>query len=216
MDIVTVTVVLAVAGLIVGPVLARISVRLPGAEPEPSDRRWIRRGGFGAAAAVVGVWAGLSQDLLSAALLTAVLGWALLLIAVVDAEHFWLPDELTLPLAAAGLGAALLPGGTGLLNAAIGAAVGFGGLWLLAFAYRRLRGREGLGGGDPFLLAAGGAWVGWIGLPTVLLWAAAAGLSLVLARALMRKPLAGDDRLAFGVFLAIGIWMTWLFGPLGL
>lgn len=216
MDVVTVTVVFAAAGSMIGLALAWISVRLPGSRPRSGAHWPLRLSAFALAAAAIGAWAGLSQASVSATLLTAVLGWMLLLIAVVDAEHFWLPDELTLPLAAAGLGAALLPGGTGLLNAAIGAATGFAALWLLAFAYRRLRGRDGLGGGDPFLLAAGGAWVGWIGLPTVLLWAAAAGLSLVLARALMKKPLAGDDRLAFGVFLAVGIWMTWLFGPLGL
>ncbi|RZJ30415.1 MAG: prepilin peptidase [Brevundimonas sp.] len=213
---VTVTVIFGMAGLAVGPALARISTRLPAAEPESTARSRLRYGAFALASAATGAWAALSQDLVSAALLTAVLGWMLLLIAVVDAEHFWLPDQLTLPLGAVGLGAAILPNGTGLLNAAIGAAVGFAALWLLAFAYRKLRKRDGLGGGDPFLLAAGGAWVGWMGLPSVLLWAAAAGLSLVLARAIFRKPLAGDDRLAFGVFLAIGIWMTWLFGPLGL
>lgn len=216
MDTVTVTVVFAAVGAAVGLATALISVRLPAAEPEAKARARIRFGAFALASAGVGVWAALSRDTVSATLLTAVLGWMLLLIAVVDAEHFWLPDQLTLPLAAAGLGAAILPGGTGLLNAAIGAGLGFAGLWLLAFVYRRARGRDGLGGGDPFLLAAGGAWVGWIGLPSVLLWAAASGLSLVLARALMKTPLAADDKLAFGVFLAIGIWMTWQFGPLGL
>lgn len=216
MDTVTVTVVFAALGVAVGLATALISVRLPAAEPEAKARARIRFGAFALASAGVGVWAALSRDTVSATLLTAVLGWMLLLIAVVDAEHFWLPDQLTLPLAAAGLGAAILPGGTGPLNAAIGAGLGFAGLWLLAFVYRRARGRDGLGGGDPFLLAAGGAWVGWIGLPSVLLWAAASGLSLVLARALMKKPLAADDKLAFGVFLAIGIWMTWQFGPLGL
>ncbi len=216
MDTVTVTVVFAAVGSAVGLATALISVRLPAAEPEAKARARFRFGAFALAAAGIGVWAALSRDTVSATLLTAVLGWMLLLIAVVDAEHFWLPDQLTLPLAAAGLGAAILPGGTGLLNAAIGAGLGFAGLWLLAFVYRRARGRDGLGGGDPFLLAAGGAWVGWIGLPSVLLWAAAAGLSLVLARAIMKKPLAADDKLAFGVFLAIGIWMTWQFGPLGL
>lgn len=220
MDTVTVTAGLIAAGLTAGPGLAWMSLRLPAPEGATGRVRLaghgVRIGAFAAGAAVIGGWAALSQDTLSAALLTAGLGWGLLMIAVVDAEHFWLPDELTLPLAAAGLGAALLPGGTGLLNAAIGAGAGFGTLWLLAVLYRRVRGRDGLGGGDPFLLGAGGAWVGWIGLPSVLLWAAAAGLSLVLARVVIRKPLAGDDRLAFGVFLATGIWMTWLFGPLGL
>jgi len=215
-DTVTVTVVFAVVGAAVGLGLALISVRLPAREPETKGHARFRFGAFALASAAVGAWAALSRDTVSATLLTAVLGWMLLLIAVVDAEHFWLPDQLTLPLAAAGLGAAILPNGTGLLNAALGAGLGFAGLWLLAFVYHRTRGRDGLGGGDPFLLAAGGAWVGWIGLPSVLLWAAASGLSLVLARALMKKPLAADDKLAFGVFLAIGIWMTWQFGPLGL
>ena len=164
----------------------------------------------------VGVWAGLSQPDIVSAAFTALLGWQLILIAVVDAEHFWLPDVLTLPLLATGLAAAaILPTGS-LLHAAIGAAVGFLGLWLLATAYRRLRQRDGLGGGDPILLAAGGAWVGWIGLPSILLWASAAALSLVAARILTGRAVSGQDRLPFGPFLAIGIWMTWLIGPLGL
>jgi ribose/xylose/arabinose/galactoside ABC-type transport system permease subunit len=45
------------------------------------------------------------------AIATAVLGWQLLLIALVDGEHFWLPDALTWPLAGSGvLAAGLLQG----------------------------------------------------------------------------------------------------------
>lgn len=169
-----------------------------------------------AGCALIGVWASLSQTSLAAAILTALLGWQLLLIAVVDGEHFWLPDQLTLPLLATGGLAAALVGQTGLLDSVIGAGVGFAGLWLIGRTYRSLRGRDGIGGGDPYLLAAGGAWVGWLGLPSVLVWAATAGLSLVLARVLLRHPVSGGDRLPFGVFLALGVWMTWLLGPLGL
>lgn len=169
-----------------------------------------------AGCAAIGLWAALSQPTLAAAALTALLGWQLLLIAVVDAEHFWLPDRLTLPLLAGGLAAAAVLDRPLLADAVIGAAAGFAGLWLLAVAYRRLRGREGLGGGDPFLLAAGGAWVGWQGLPSVLLWAAASGLSLVAARALTGRAVSGADRIPFGVFLAAGVWLTWLYGPLGI
>lgn len=168
------------------------------------------------ACGAIGVWAALSQPDLLAAALTALLGWQLILIAVVDAEHFWLPDVLTLPLLAIGVAAALLLPDGDLVGSIIGAALGFSGLWLLAFLYRRLRGREGLGGGDPILLAAGGAWVGWAGLPSVLLWASAAGLSLVVARLLRGRAVSGQDRLPFGPFLAVGVWLTWLFGPLGL
>lgn len=146
---------------------------------------------------------------------TAALGWQLLLIALIDAENFWLPDELTLPLIATGLVAAALLAGGWPVEQMVGAVVGFGALWLIAFAYRRVRGREGLGGGDPILFAGAGAWVGWSGLPTVLLWTCAAGFSVVLARLALRRKVGMTDRLPFGTFLAIGIWLTWIFGPLG-
>ncbi len=202
-------------GFIVGAVLARLSLGLPhdDAAGAPGPRRSALMALAGAA---IGVWAALAQPAPLAAVLTALLGWQLLLIAVIDAEHFRLPDQLTLPLLASGGLAAVLLDHTAPLDAVIGAAVGFGGLWLLAFAYRRLRGRDGLGDGDPILLAAGGAWVGWIGLPGVLLWASAAGLSFVAARLLVGRKVSGEDRLPFGPCLAVGIWLTWMLGPLGL
>jgi len=150
-----------------------------------------------------------------AGLLTAALGWWLLLIAVIDAERFWLPDRLTLPLAAAGLLAAPLEGAGALADRALGAAIGFAGLAGLAWLYRRLRGREGLGGGDARLLAAAGAWTGWAGLPSVLVWASLAGFSVLAAALLTGRRLRGDDALPFGSFLALGIWLVWLYGPLG-
>ena len=169
-----------------------------------------------AACAAIGVFAALTQPSIPAAILTALLGWQLLLIAVVDGEHFWLPDQLTLPLLGTGLLAAAALERLSVVESLVGAAVGFGGLWLVGRAYRRIRGREGLGGGDPFLLAAGGAWTGWIGLPGVLLWAALAGLSVVAARLLTGGRVSGSDPLPFGVFLALGVWLIWLLGPPGL
>lgn len=168
------------------------------------------------ACAAIGVCAALTQPSIAAALLTALLGWQLLLIAVVDGEHFWLPDALTLPLLGTGILAAAALDRLSLVESIAGAAVGFCGLWLVGRAYRRIRGRDGLGGGDPVLLAAGGAWTGWIGLPSVLLWAALGGLSVVAARLLTGSRVSGSDRLPFGVFLALGVWLTWLLGPLGL
>ena len=206
---------LGVTGLIVGAGLVRLGLRLlpDDAQQHPGPRRYAL---MALGAAAVGVWAALAQPTPLAAVLTALLGWQLLLISVIDAEHFRLPDQLTLPLLATGGLAAVLLDHTAPLDALIGAAAGFASLWLLAFAYRRLRGREGLGDGDPFLLAAGGAWVGWIGLPGVLLWASAAGLSLVAARLLTGNRVSAADRLPFGPCLAVGIWLTWLLGPPGL
>ena len=202
-------------GLAVGAGLVRLGARL--IRNEAGETPGLRRHALMAlAAAGIGVWAALAQPTVPAAVLTALLGWQLLLIALIDGEHFCLPDQLTLPLLATGGLAAALLDHTAPLDALFGAAAGFASLWLLAFVYRRLRGREGLGDGDPFLLAAGGAWVGWMGLPSVLLWASAAGLSLVGARLLVGSKVSATDRLPFGPCLAVGIWLTWMLGPLGL
>jgi leader peptidase (prepilin peptidase)/N-methyltransferase len=58
-------------------------------------------------------------------------------------------------------------------------------------------------------MGAGGAWVGWIGLPSVLLWASLAGLGVAVGALVMRRRLSGSDRLPFGAFLAVGVWLTW-------
>lgn len=169
------------------------------------------------AAGVIGVWAvwhgqGQNGPMMAA---TAFLGWQLLLIAVVDAENFWLPDILTLPLIGSGLVLnAILQQGVP-WSQIIAAAAGFSMLWLLAWVYRRVRGRDGLGGGDPILFAGAGAWVGWSGLPSVLLWACAVGFSVVAARLIVRRKVQATDRLPFGTYLAVGVWLTWLLGPLG-
>lgn len=168
------------------------------------------------AAAALGIWAALagSGDLIWT-IATAALGWQLLLIALIDAENFWLPDELTLPLIATGLIASAVLASGWPIPQIIGAIAGFAGLWLIALAYQRLRGRQGMGSGDPILFAGVGAWVGWQGLPTALLWACAAGFSLVLTFLITRRGVSATDRLPFGTFLAIGLWLTWLYGPLG-
>jgi leader peptidase (prepilin peptidase)/N-methyltransferase len=183
------------------------SVQDPASSPVPL---------MAALGALLGAWAGLGQPSGPSAVLTALFGWQLLLIAVVDAEQYWLPDRLTLPLLASGLAAAAALEEHTLLEAVTGAAGGFLTLWLLAWGYQRLRGRQGLGGGDPILLAAVGAWTGWMGLPSVLLWSALAGLSVAVGQAACGRAVTGTDRLPFGVFLAMGGWLTWMFGPLGL
>jgi len=140
------------------------------------------------------------------------LGWMLLALAAVDWRAFILPDSLTLPLLASGLAVAswLRPPWVDHL---IGAAAGFVVFWFLALVYRLLRGREGLGLGDAKLLAALGAWLSWQGLPTVLLWASMLGLGFALVRAAAGMGLRLSDRIPFGVFLAGGGWLVWLYRP---
>lgn len=141
---------------------------------------------------------------------TAVLGWALVAMAEIDRRHMILPDALTLPLIPLGLAVAWVLPGAAFADHLIGAIVGALVLGLVALAYERVRGREGLGYGDVKLYAAAGAWLGWQGLPSVLLIGAVTGL----AAALVLRARA-DTAVPFGPFLAFGFWLTWLYGPIG-
>lgn len=198
-------------GFPVGYLLAVLSLRLADAVKAPSPVRALAfiLAGAGCAAWAACVGGGAN------ALLGALLGWQLLLLASLDAEHLWLPRILTLPLIGSGLAVAAVSGPDRLAECALGAAAGFLALRLLGLAYRRYRGREGLGGGDAYLLAGGGAWVGWIALPSALVWAAGSGLAYVGLRALAGRAIARDQQIPFGVFLSFGIWLAWLYGPIG-
>jgi len=199
-------------GLGVGSLIARLSVTLP--ERDSSARpSHLRIALLAFAAAALAAWSVAVQPGWSG-VLGATLAWQLLILAVLDAEHFWLPRLLTLPLIGTGLLASAVGGMEPLGSAAIGAAAGFLALSAVALAYRLWRGREGLGGGDAYLLAGGGAWAGWMALPTILVWAAGAGLTAVALLALSGRRVGPRQQLPFGVVLALGIWLAWLYGPL--
>jgi len=161
------------------------------------------------AAAAIGLVAVAAHPLPLAAV-TALLGWWLLLIAALDLEHQWLPDALTLPLIPLGLAACWAGFGPPFPERLAGAAIGWAALALIAFAYRRVRGREGMGGGDPRLMGALGAWIGiWL-LPAVLLGAGLVGLAAVAAMRLRGEPVTATSRLPLGTLLALAAWPVWL------
>lgn len=139
----------------------------------------------------------------------AVFGWLLLALAMLDADHLWLPNGLVAALAVAGLAAGAAGLDPPLVDRLIGGVAGFGALWLIAFAYARVRKRRGLGGGDPKLLGAIGLWLGWQALPFVLLAASMAGLSYVVTRLVIGRSVTASDRLPFGLFLALSAWPIW-------
>ena len=141
------------------------------------------------------------------------LGWTLLALAAIDWREFRLPDFLTLPLILGGLFVSWFADTASLLNSVIGAAAGYLFVVAVRWIYQRIRGREGMGLGDAKLLAAGGAWVAWIGLPSVVLIAAVTALVVTLVRARGTK-LRSDEQVPFGTYLSVGIWLVWLYGPL--
>lgn len=140
--------------------------------------------------------------------------WTLLALALIDFEHEILPDALTLPLMALGLGVAWFSAPPMILDNVAGAAAGFVLFAAVAAAYRRIRGREGLGRGDAKLLAALGAWVGLSGLPSVVLIGSVAALVGALAARAFGRSRALQDRVPFGPALALAGWLVWLYGPL--
>jgi leader peptidase (prepilin peptidase) / N-methyltransferase len=161
------------------------------------------------AAGLVGMVA-IAAHPLPLAAVTAALGWWLLAIALLDLDHHWLPDRLTLPLVPLGLAAAWAGFGPPLAERAAGAAIGWAALALIAWAYRAVRGREGMGKGDPRLMAALGAWVGAWQLPAVLLGAGLLGLAAVLAMRLRGETVTATSRLPLGTLLALAAWPVWL------
>jgi leader peptidase (prepilin peptidase)/N-methyltransferase len=161
------------------------------------------------AAGLIGLVALLAHSL-PLAIATMVFGLFLLILAALDAEHQWLPDALTLPLIPLGLLAAWIGWGPPLLDRALGAVAGAGLLWGLAWLYRRLRGREGIGGGDPKLLAGIGAWVGVLQLPMVLLGAGLFGLVAVALMQARGTRVAAMTRLPLGTLMALAAWPIWL------
>ena len=142
-----------------------------------------------------------------------VLLWTLIALTFIDFETQLLPDDITLPLLWAGLianAAGAMPGVT-LRSAVIGAVAGYLFLWAVYWAFKLIRGKEGMGYGDFKLLAALGAWLGWQMLPLIVLLSslvgAAIGMSLVVFK--------GRDHqvpLAFGPFLAIAGAIALFFG----
>ena len=147
-----------------------------------------------------------------AALAFAILPWAqapwiaaaslvLLTLALLDLRHFWLPDGLTLPFGTLGLLAAL-SGPPVVLDRLVGLLAGWASLASIAWAYRRVRGRDGLGAGDAKLLGAIGAWTGWQLLPFVLLGASLLGLAVAAIMLVAGRRISVTTRLPFGTLLA--------------
>lgn len=127
---------------------------------------------------------------------------ALLVLSLIDLEHYLLPDVITLPGIGAGLLASALPGSPRPLEAALAAAGGFLGCWAVAALYRRTRGVEGLGQGDWKMAAMLGAFLGGKGVILTVFLAALLG-SLV---GLALIALAGGtsrQKLPFGTFLGV-------------
>lgn len=164
------------------------------------------------------------------AVFAAALLWGLLVLSIIDMEHYRLPNPIVGGLAIVGLagaaaaqitGAPVLPlvglASAGILSeplavAAVGA-LAAGGLSLaVAEFYERVRKQTGLGMGDVKLLAVFGLFMGFYSFMALVV-----GSLLGIVYAMLRPVPEGASRatlrMPFGAFLAIGAIVTVLVGP---
>ena len=134
---------------------------------------------------------------------------SLLVLSIIDALSFRLPDWLTLPLIILGMVSTYLMN-MSIIMSFLGAAIGYGVLVGIEIGYKHIRGRDGLGRGDAKLFAAGGAWCGAMALPVILLFASVSALLFVVTLKIgLRKAVSLDSAIAFGPFLSFGIGLVY-------
>ncbi len=138
-----------------------------------------------------------------------VFGSLLVLIAFIDLDTFLIPDMLSLGGLVLGLAAAAVFPHMSWADAWIGALLGGGFFFAVAWAYQRLRKQDGLGGGDIKLLAMIGAFIGWKGVLFTVFVSSLVGAAVGLA-VMARSRQGLVTRLPFGPFLSLGA-MSYVF-----
>jgi leader peptidase (prepilin peptidase)/N-methyltransferase len=151
----------------------------------------------------------------------AAFAWAVfatvnLALALIDADTMLLPDSLTLPLLWGGMLCASL----GWINLTLeqsvwGAALGYAVLWLVQEVFGWFTGKQGMGAGDFKLLAALGAWLGWMALPMLVLIASVSGVIIALIARLLKRAQPGEA-LPFGPHLVLAAGLLAVAGPVSL
>ncbi len=142
-------------------------------------------------------------------LFSAALYVGLIALSWIDIRSFRLPNILTFPLMALGLLCAYFLPFLSLKSAVIGIAIGYLGFVLIEYVFRAIYRKDGLGRGDAKLLAVGGAWCGWFGLPYIILIASLCGLVFTQLPSQKTKLLAGQNHIPFGPFLSLGVAVVW-------
>jgi leader peptidase (prepilin peptidase)/N-methyltransferase len=146
-----------------------------------------------------------------AGLATLVFAYLLIAMTFIDADTQLLPDDLTLPLLWCGLLVNLNGTFVPLKDAVIGAAAGYLSLWSIYWLFKLTTGKEGMGYGDFKLLAALGAWLGWIMLPVIILLSSLVGAVVGITLIVFAKH-GRNNPIPFGPYLAAAGMISLLFG----
>lgn len=136
---------------------------------------------------------------------------ALVVITFIDIEHQIIPDEISLTGIIIGFALSFFLKGHGWLNSLLGILLGGGSLFLVAWSYQLLTGKDGMGGGDIKLLAMMGAFLGWKAVLFIIFASSLIGSVVGIAIMLLQKK---DGKLAipFGPYLAFGAVLYIFYG----
>jgi leader peptidase (prepilin peptidase) / N-methyltransferase len=139
-------------------------------------------------------------------------GCALIVLFAIDLEHHLLPNVITLPGIVVGFVFSLLTDDPSWVDSLIGILVGGGSLLAMFYGYLLVRKKEGLGMGDPKMLAMIGAFLGWKLTLLTLIFASLSGSFIGMSMMAMRRGDL-DSMLPFGCFLAVGAALAATVGP---
>ncbi len=137
---------------------------------------------------------------------------AMVVVTFIDLDHQIIPDAITLPGTALAIAAAFAGWTIPPADALLGAVVGGGSLFLVAWGYRAATGRDGLGGGDVKLLLMVGAFLGPSGAFLTILLGSFAG-TLFATLTMRAHGRTRKSELPFGTFLAPGAVLVFFVGP---
>jgi len=161
----------------------------------------------------IGIWVGmaLAYGPTLHALSGAVFFTLLLAIAITDARHYVIPDELSIGGLASGLALAvvteLTTGMPTIVSSVVGAALGFLLLLGVGLVGDWVFKKPAMGGGDMKMMAMIGAYLGPLGAILTIFLGALAG-SLIFGPISLKT----GKMVPFGVFLALGAAATFLLG----
>ncbi len=146
-----------------------------------------------------------------AAIAGVVLTWFLVVIAMIDYDTMFIPDQLSIPLIWIGLFISLWSVFIMPSVAIKGALLGYLLLWSIFHLFKIITGKEGMGYGDFKLLAAGGAWFGMQSVMVIVVMSSLAGAVLGSIYMAINNNQQGKP-IPFGPYLAVGIWLNMLYG----
>lgn len=133
----------------------------------------------------------------------------LLAIALTDARYYLIPDVLSIGGLAAGLALSFFPGPPTPLMSLGGAALGFALLFLVGWLGEWAFKKPAMGGGDMKMMAMVGTFLGPVGAMLTIFLGALAG-SIIFGPISLKT----GKLVPFGVFLALGAAVAFLFGEL--